>query len=209
LAHYIKSLISQGEHDKLDFKFEISDARKIARTFAAFANTHGGTLLIGVKDNGVIKGVTTDEEIYMAQAAAELYCEPKVPYQSQNWQVDGKWVLEIQIPKSPNAPHLAPWKNGKNMSFIRIDDENHLANAIIHKVLKIKNNPEKGVTIKYQREEAWLLDFLSQHEWVSLDTFISHAKTTRYKAEKILVNLIASGILTYGLIDEEFIYKLA
>ena len=29
---YIYSLIAEGEHQKQDFKFEISDARKIART---------------------------------------------------------------------------------------------------------------------------------------------------------------------------------
>lgn len=35
-------LIAQGEHQQQDFKYEISDARKIARTLSAFANTDGG-----------------------------------------------------------------------------------------------------------------------------------------------------------------------
>ena len=47
-------LIAQGEHQQQDFKYEISDVRKIARTLSAFANTDGGRLLIGVKDNGKI-----------------------------------------------------------------------------------------------------------------------------------------------------------
>mgnify|MGYP000599236676 CR=1 FL=1 len=62
---YIHALIAEGEHQQQDFKFEISDARKIAKTLSAFANTDGGRLLIGVKDNGKIAGVRSAEEKYM------------------------------------------------------------------------------------------------------------------------------------------------
>ena len=54
---YIYKLIEEGEHQQQDFKFEISDARKIAKSLSAFSNTDGGRLLIGVKDNGKIAGV--------------------------------------------------------------------------------------------------------------------------------------------------------
>lgn len=37
--HPIEALIEQGEHQQLDFKFEVSDSKKIARTLSAFANT--------------------------------------------------------------------------------------------------------------------------------------------------------------------------
>jgi len=52
MSHYIKNLIEEGEHQQLDFKYEISDSKKIARSLVAFANTDGGRLLVGVKDNG-------------------------------------------------------------------------------------------------------------------------------------------------------------
>jgi predicted HTH transcriptional regulator len=67
-TQYIRQLVSEGEHCHQDFKFEISDARKIARSLSAFANTEGGRLLIGVKDNGKIAGVRSDEEIYMIES---------------------------------------------------------------------------------------------------------------------------------------------
>ena len=44
---YISSLILEGEHQQQDFKFGITDSRKIARSLVAFANTDGGRLLIG------------------------------------------------------------------------------------------------------------------------------------------------------------------
>src|SRR5664280_1035943 len=84
---YIKKLITEGEHQQLDFKFEISDSRKIAKTLVAFANTDGGKLLIGVKDNGNIAGVRTEEEFYMVEAAASMYCKPKVAFEILKWNV--------------------------------------------------------------------------------------------------------------------------
>lgn len=69
-SDYIHALIAQGEHQQQDFKFEISDICKIAKTLSAFANTDGGRLLIGVKDNGKIAGVRSEEEQYMIEAAA-------------------------------------------------------------------------------------------------------------------------------------------
>ena len=86
---YIHSLIAEGEHQQQDFKFEISDARKIAKSLSAFANTDGGRLLIGVKDNGRIAGVRSEEEKYMIEAAAQLYCIPEVEYTLQTFIVEG------------------------------------------------------------------------------------------------------------------------
>lgn len=74
--HPIEELIAQGECQQLDFKFEVSDSKKIARTLSAFANTDGGRLLIGVKDNGSISGIRSEEEYYMIEAASEMYCRP-------------------------------------------------------------------------------------------------------------------------------------
>lgn len=51
-TEYIHKLVAEGEHIHQDFKFAISDARKIAKSLSAFANTEGGRLLVGVKDNG-------------------------------------------------------------------------------------------------------------------------------------------------------------
>ena len=97
--HPIEALIEQGEHQQLDFKFEVSDSKKIARTLSAFANTDGGRLLIGVKDNGAISGVRSEEEYYMIEAASKMYTHPEVPFTAKRWDVNGKTVLEVYISK--------------------------------------------------------------------------------------------------------------
>ena len=128
MSHHILKLIEEGEHQKLDFKFEISDARRIARSLVAFANTQGGRLLIGVKDNGAIAGVRSEEEYYMLEAAAKMYCKPPVEFQSKEWTLNNKTVLEIIVPKSPLKPHYAETKEGKWLVYIRVADQNLLAN---------------------------------------------------------------------------------
>ena len=57
---WILKFIEEGEHQQQDFKLRIDDSRKIAKTLVAFANTDGGRLLIGVKDNGTIAGVNVE-----------------------------------------------------------------------------------------------------------------------------------------------------
>ena len=112
-TEYIHALIAEGEHQQQDFKFEISDARKIAKTLSAFANTDGGKLLIGVKDNGKIAGVRSDEEQYMIEAAAGLYCSPEVNYTMQTYLVEGRSVLVVQIEESDRKPVYAKDETGK------------------------------------------------------------------------------------------------
>ena len=67
---YIHELIAQGEHRQQDFKYQVTDAAKLAKSVSAFANTAGGRLLIGVRDAGAVAGVTSDEEIFMMNRAA-------------------------------------------------------------------------------------------------------------------------------------------
>ena len=121
-SHHIAKLISEGEHQLLDFKFEISDARKIARSFSAFANTDGGRLLIGVKDNGQIAGIRSEEEYFMLDAAANIYCDPPVPFEYKQWHLEGKQVLEVIIPRSDQKPHFVLEKEDKRLAYIRSGD---------------------------------------------------------------------------------------
>ncbi len=120
MSQYIQNLIEEGEHQQLDFKYQVTDAKKIARTVSAFANTDGGRLLIGVKDNGRIAGIRSDEEYYMMESAAEIFCKPKVKFEAKSWNIRGKQVLEIIIQKkSSGEPVTAPDPDGNYKAYIR------------------------------------------------------------------------------------------
>lgn len=206
-SNYIKELISKGENQKLDFKFEISDARKIARTLSAFANTDGGKLLIGVKDNGVIRGIRTDEEEYMIESAAHLYCDPRVEYDITKWNVDGRWVLEVSISKSRKRPHYAKDNEGKWIAYVRVADQNFQANRILIKVWNHSGNTE-GTFLKYGKEEKVLIDYLEKYPFITLAKYTRIARTTRQIAEIVLVKLITMHVLDIQVTEKMIYFKL-
>ncbi|MCG8697897.1 MAG: ATP-binding protein [Bacteroidales bacterium] len=208
MSKYIRDLISQGEHQKLDFKFEISDAAKIARTFSAFANTLGGTLLIGVKDNGVIKGISSDEEAYMADAASSMNTKPPVPFSIETWTVEKKTVLEVKIPESENKPHKAPWKDNTWKAFVRVADENFVADPIL---LNVWNNQRLGkeILLRYDEVEKKLLDYLNTNESITVKEFMTLCNVKYYKAKKVLVNLVSLRILDYNYIENKIHFHIS
>ena len=207
MRHYIQNLIEQGEHQKLDFKFEISDSRKIARSLVAFANTDGGALLIGVKDNGNIAGIRSDEEKYMVETAAKLYTDPEVKYVAKEWEINNKTVLEIKIPKSPDLPHYVKEAEDKWMVYIRVKDQNLLANNVLLKVWRKKKN-SRGVILQYTAHEKFLLKYLELAGTINLDKFCDLTKISRKRAEDILVDFILLNVIEIIFTEKEVFYRL-
>lgn len=192
--NHIKRLIAEGEHQTLDFKFEISDCRKIARSLVAFANTDGGRLLIGVKDNGVISGIRSDEEKHMIETAAKMYCKPEVQYTAKAWDIDGKTVLEIIIPKSHDVKHKAPDPHNIYKVYMRCKDENILASSIQIKAWK-RQRDKNEIKITFTEEEKMLLKYLDEHRSISFDEFLEISNLKKRDAENILADFIAIGMI--------------
>lgn len=186
-----------------DFKFCINDSRKIAKTISAFANTDGGRLLIGVKDNGKIAGVSSDEEYYMIQSAAEIFTKPAVKFESNTINYYGSTVLEIFIPKSDNKPHFAKNEENKWVAYVRKKDENFPANKILLKVWKNKQM-KKGLYVEYTEIEKRLLDYIDAKGSITVNKFARLVKIPRWKAENILVKLVCWDVI--DLVIEEKAY---
>lgn len=191
---YLYSLIQQGEHQQQDFKFIISDARKIARSLSAFANTDGGRLLIGVKDNGKIAGVRNEEEIYMIEAAAMHYCYPEVQFEAIPHKIEGRQVLEIIIQPSESKPIYAIDENKKQWAFVRVDDENILASPVHLQAWKGKAR-DTGELITLTDTEQLLMDKLQAYERVSLNRFYKEARISRHEALKLFAQFVQLGVM--------------
>nr|WP_319270247.1 RNA-binding domain-containing protein [uncultured Draconibacterium sp.] len=194
MSSYIYKLIAEGEHQQQDFKFCINDSKKIAKSLVAFANTDGGRLLIGVKDNGKIAGISSDEEFYMVEAAAKIYSKPQIDFTTRQWTLEGKTVLEIGIESSDEKPHFAKDENGKWLAYIRQKDENILAHKIQIEVWK-KEKSKKGVYVSYSDNERFLIDYLRNNQSITFSKFIRKARLSRRAAEEILSNFVIIDIV--------------
>ena len=191
---YIHALIAEGEHQQQDFKFEISDARKIAKTLSAFANTDGGRLLIGVKDNGRIAGVRSEEEKYMIEAAAQLYCVPEVEYSLQTYIVEGRQVLVATIEETPHKPVYAK-------------DENILATPIHLRVWQQSDSP-RGELIRYTEREQLLLDQLEHGTLLSLNRYCRQTGLSRRAAEHLLAKFVRYDIVEPVFENHKFYFRI-
>ena len=207
MSNHIHKLIEEGEHQMLDFKFEISDSKKIARTLVAFANTDGGRLLIGVKDNGAISGIRSEEEKHMIQTASEMYCIPNVNFQAKEWNINGKTVLEIIVPKSKYHKHKAPDHNNIYKVYIRVKDQNILADGILLKIWKYQNNKQE-VRVTFTESEMFLLKYLNDNKRITLKEFMKAAKISKKEAEKTLVNFTLINMLKLEITEKVIFFSL-
>lgn len=199
----IKSLILQGEGVTLDFKKTITNTGKIAKSLVAFANNKGGKLLIGVADDGSIKGVKSEEEEkYMILTAAHQFCKPAIEPNFEEIYVDDKLVLVANIPESDTKPHYALDDDKKWWAYIRIDDKSVLASKIIVEVLK-NDHKDSGVLISYSDNEKKLLEFLNENHKITLKEYSKLLRCSYRKAQKIIVNLILANVIKSNTTEKE------
>jgi predicted HTH transcriptional regulator len=207
MEKYLKTLISGGEGSKLDFKYCISDSRKIARTLSSFANTEGGKLLIGVRDNGSIAGVRTEEEYYMIETASALFCKPEVPIKIKQHNIEGKTILEVDVEKGEKRPYLSKNEDGKWIAYFRHGDQNLAANNIILNLWR-KSEREKGLLIRFGEPEKALMKYLTENDSITFSAFRKLAHIPYYRAEKIIVNLLICDVLVMNISEKGFSYSL-
>jgi predicted HTH transcriptional regulator len=207
MQNYLRKLIAEGEGQKLDFKFCISDSRKIARTLAAFANSCGGKILIGVRDNGSIAGIRTDEEIYMVDTAAQLFCRPEVEFRIRQHTAESKTIVEVDVAKGDKRPYQAKDEEGRWIAYFRHNDQNLAVNRVLLQVWR-KEEKGKGVLVKFGKVENQLLDYLKQNGSITISRFRKMAGITSHRAESILANLIVMKVLVMKASEKGFTYEL-
>ncbi len=207
MSTYIQKLIQQGEHQTQDFKYCISDSKKIAKSLVAFANTDGGRLLIGVKDNGRIAGVRSEEEYYMVESAAKIFSDPPVEFTTKQHTVDGKTVLEVIIEPSAEKPHFARDDEGKWWAYFRKDDENRLANKIMIEVWK-RQKSKQGTLINYSESEKILIDYLEKNESITVGKYARIAHINYKKAEQIIISFRSLNILKDIFSEDKIGYSI-
>ncbi len=205
---YIQKLIEEGEHEHQDFKYAISDARKIARSISAFANNDGGRLLVGVKDNGNIAGIPNEEDIYMLEYAAEAYCVPPQKIDITAFKVEhGAIVLRASVAKSDVRPVYVKEEKNKLVAYYRVKDENIMVHPLLVEAWKLQAQTS-GQLFTLSVAEKSLLKFLEDSPLSTMEEYIFATHTSRITAESVITRLLAAGIITMEHTPSGFKLKL-
>lgn len=204
----LKSYIREGEHQQQDFKFRVDDPKKIARTLAAFANTDGGRLLVGVKDNGKVVGVFPEEEFHVIQGAAELFCKPPVEITTEILQDDHKLVLKVDIPPVKHKPVKAKDEHDRWKTYVRRDDHTLLANKILIGVWKAQAK-EIALPQRFDDDEMLILNTIKEAEKITLSKLYRKTKLKKSYIDKLLILFIRWGIVQMDITHEGTYYLLS
>jgi hypothetical protein len=155
------ALIERGESDLVEFKRRVSSERVVARTFAAFANSRGGVLFVGVDPRGNIVGLTEEEA---RQATASLltlgYSMFDRPVQVGQIQLKGQLVVYAVIP--PFAQEQGPVLTAEGIMYRRRRDRN--VRGYLRRGARAASKRELGLFVAmsfHEEEEPALADYFA------------------------------------------------
>ncbi|MCK4416995.1 MAG: putative DNA binding domain-containing protein [Candidatus Latescibacteria bacterium] len=127
----LKALIEEGEGQLVEFKAfrgGVSPS-KIAETIVAFANADGGTILLGIDDDGAITGfrATSGNRDKLMNAAREC-CSPEVPIKLEFL---GKANRTVGILSIPSSHKLHSHVDGRVLLRVGTQDKRLLGGQIL------------------------------------------------------------------------------
>ena len=203
---YLLSLIAEGEHEQQDFKYKVTDAAKLARSVSAFANTSGGRLLIGVRDDGHLSGVRSEEEIYMMHQAAYRYCRPEASIKFDTYHAEGRTIVVATVPPSPRRPVCAVDEEGRPRAYIRIADENIVASPV-HLALWRESQLERTTVMTYSDDVRQLMATMQQ-ERQTLNQIVRRSGLKRPKVIALLAGLLRFGVARWEYQAPQFLFSV-
>lgn len=202
---YLQQLISEGEHQQQDFKYKVTDAIKLARSVSAFANTDGGRLLIGVRDDGHISGVRSEEEIHVMHQAAFKYCRPEASIKFDTYHVNGRTIVMATIPPSEHRPVYAIDENGQQRAYIRIADENIVATPV-HLTMWRESQRLQGIMMTFNENVSQLVHAMEGGQ--TINQLVRRSHLPRHLVISILAHLMRFGTIRCKHDNQRFLFSL-
>lgn len=126
-------LLKRPEGKTLEFKRDLSSPDAALRTVVAFANTAGGTLLIGVEDaTRRVRGVS--EPLELEERIANLISDriaPRIVPEIEILPWRRTQVLALQVHASPSRPHCITKEGPAEGVYVRVGSTNRRADAAL------------------------------------------------------------------------------
>jgi len=114
-------LLQNGEDSTLEFKRDDVENHELAKELTAFLNVAGGTVLLGVEDDGSVSGTMRDAvEEWISELCRVKIEPPVIPLLS--WARDaepGRHVLAVRVPPGPDKPY-ARLHSSRKTYYVRV-----------------------------------------------------------------------------------------
>ena len=133
----VREFISNGENSGVEFKRDVIENHQLAKELIAFANLQGGHLLLGVDDDGSVRGLARSDpptdtesdgrasrtyqrlEEWVMQACRDKIRPEIIPYFEIFRDVEpGREVAAIRVERGWSVHHL--WHNQRRTYYVRV-----------------------------------------------------------------------------------------
>lgn len=167
----LKALIARGEGERLEFKQSLRQPKEIVRSLVAMANARGGKLLVGVRDDGEIVGVTVgnDTVANLVERDIKPHTSPKLLPSIDEVIVNGKTVLVLTVKRGLpgtvyRADEIAYLRSGPTNQVMPEEDQTRKSMASFKAELSARQNPISGGRGHWaQREKARVQRYEQNH----------------------------------------------
>lgn len=194
----VQRLVAKGEGQRIEFKKKVNFPEKIVKEVVAFANTHGGKLLLGVDDDGTISGTRNIEgEVFLLEDTIKKLVSPPLDYGVDLIKINTKKGVAIfDIPEGTEKPYgVKEHVNADHgTAFVRSGDESIKASKEMRQILRRRNN-ERDERFNYGEKEKVLMQMIDERQFVTLEEFADKAEIPRFMASKTLVKLVLANLL--------------
>lgn len=211
----IDRLIEDGEGLEVEFKRKVSTPEKIARAMIAFANTHGGSILFGVDDDGSVIGVESEKsEVEMIRHAGLMLCVPEIEPAIHIVAYDGVDVIVAYVPESTTKPHYFTGPpNGRSGEeetrvFIRVNDKTVMASKEVVRLLQHERMDAPPMRIEIGENERRLFQYLEVNERITAKEFSALVQIPEQRASRILVSLVRAGVVAIHTLEKSDYFTL-
>lgn len=204
----LRKLVAQGEGGTLEFKRKAAFPEKIVREIIAFANTHGGVLLLGVGDDGSLPGLKfPEDESHVIQQALRK-CTPKIALQETFIPIgNARTIIRYDIAESDRKPHYFITGSHKE-SFVRVNDQSIKASREMREIVK-RLRQKRDIRFHYGEHERFLMQYLDIHSSITLKKFIELSGLKKFYASRKLVLLVLADVLRITPHEKGDLYSLA
>lgn len=204
----LHKLVAEGEGMHLEFKRKAAYPEKIVRELIAFANTEGGTLLIGVDDDKSIPGTKyPDEEAHVIIEALNKYCRPHLTYKETTIAIsEKKFVVRFDIAPSSKRPHYLVVDKETQNCFVREQDMSIKASPEMIEIVR-RAKHTRDIRFNFGDAEKQLMEYLDANQHITLPAFQKLVHLNRFKARRKLILLVLANVLKITATEKGDLYS--
>ena len=202
----IREYLKEGKTLHQDFIPSSDNPHHTVALICSFANSEGGTLVIGVNPKGKVIGVLPDAEEENIRFVVQHYCTSQIELRFSKQTYQNKYVLLLDIPKIFNRTIAALSVNATPHYFVRsVTGEVFEANKIIEKAWVIE---KKDIYQDALSNEAVLICSIFETKTLTISQIYKLVDLKKSVIDHYLSILISKNVINYDFKNQHIVYGL-